>query len=212
MRTLVQCDFDGTITEKDVGFLLLDTFAAGNWRQLHKEYEEAGITVGRFNRDAFAMVRADRQSLSKVARAEVKIRPGFHELVAYCRRKDYRFVIVSNGLDFYINTILRDIGVEDIEVFAAQTRFHPDGLKVQYIGPDGRQLDDAFKEAYANSFLREDYRIIYVGNGTSDISPARRCHYIFATSNLLTHCKKLNLNCTPFIDLNDVVRGLELLG
>ena len=212
MTTLVQCDFDGTITEKDVGFLLLDTFADGNWRQLHKEYEEAGITVGRFNRDAFAMVRADRQSLSKVARAEVKIRPGFHELVAYCRRKDYRFVIVSNGLDFYINTILRDIGVEDIEVFAAQTRFHPDGLKVQYIGPDGRHLDDDFKGAYANSFLREDYRIIYVGNGTSDISPARRCHYIFATGNLLTHCKKLNLNCTPFIDLNDVVRGLELLG
>ncbi len=210
MRTLVQCDFDGTITEKDVSFLLLDTFTDGSWRQLNREYEEGKITVGHFNRDAFAMVRADRQSLSKVAKAEVKIRPGFYELVACCRRKGFRFVIVSNGLDFYIEEILRDIGLADIEVFAAQTRFHPESIKVQYVGPDGSHLDKEFKGTYVNSFLGEGYRIVYVGNGTSDVSPARRCHYIFATGDLVSLCEQANLGYSPFTDFNEVIRVLEL--
>jgi len=38
-KTLIQCDFDGTITEEDVSFILLDTFARGDWRRLLKEYK-----------------------------------------------------------------------------------------------------------------------------------------------------------------------------
>jgi len=208
-KTIVQCDFDGTITEEDVGFGLLDTFADGNWRQRLREYQEGKITVGRFNMEAFAMVKADRESLLKVAKSRVKIRPGFHELVACCRNKGFRFVIVSNGLDFYIKEMLRDIGLADIEVFAAQTTFHPEGLKVQYIGPYGSHLDADFKGAYVNSFLREGYRIIYVGNGASDFSPARQSHYVFATGDLLARCKQANLSCTPFTNFSEVIRVLE---
>ncbi len=211
-KTLVQCDFDGTITEKDVSFMLLDAFADRDWRQMLREYHEGKISVGRFNTDAFAMVKADRQALLEVARSnKMKIRRGFQELVACCRKKGFRFVIVSNGLDFYIEEILRDSGVRDIEVFAAKTRFRPEGLKVQYIGPDGSHLDEDFKEAYVNSFLGEGYRIIYVGNGTSDFLPARQCHHIFATGDLLAHFKQANLNCVPFTDFNEVVRVIERL-
>ncbi len=210
-KTLVQCDFDGTITEEDASFMMLDAFADGDWRQLLREYQEERISVGRFNKGAFAMVKADKQSLLEVVKGKVKIRPGFQELVTCCRSKGFRFVIVSNGLDFYIEEILRDIGMEDIEVFAAQTRFHPGGLTVQYVGPDGSHLDDAFKDAYVNLFLREGYRVVYVGNGASDLSPARQCHHIFATSTLLTHCRQANLDCVPFSDFNEVVDALERL-
>ncbi|MFC1932479.1 MtnX-like HAD-IB family phosphatase [Chloroflexota bacterium] len=210
-KTLIQCDFDGTITEEDVSFTMLDAFADGDWRQLFRDYEEGKISVGRFNTAAFAMVKADRQSLLEIVKSKVKVRPGFHQLVAYCRRRGFRFVIVSNGLDFYIEKILRDIGLADIEVFAAKTQFHPEGLKVQYIGPDGSHLDKDFKGAYVSSFLGEGYRIIYAGNGTSDLLPARQCYHIFATGNLLDHCKETKLDCTPFTNFHQVVEVLELL-
>ena len=211
MKTLVQCDFDGTITEEDVSFLLLDTFANGDWRQLLTEYREDKLSVGSFTTKAFAMVRANRQTLLKLVRNSVKIRAGFHELLAYCRRKGFRFVIVSNGLDFYIEAILRDIGIDNIEVLAAQTHFGPKGLEVKYTGPEGNQLQDSFKEPYIRLFLRNGYRVVYIGNGTSDTSPAKLAHHIFATDELLDYCKETNLKCTPFADLNDVVSGLELL-
>jgi len=210
-RTLIQCDFDGTIAEKDVSFILLDTFARGDWRQIHREYQEGRITVGRFNSAAFSLVKADRESLWKAAREQVKIRPGFQELVASCRRKGFRFIIVSNGLDFYIKAILKDIGLGDIEVYASRTRFHSAGLTVQYIGPDGTPLDEGFKEAYVNSFLDKGYQVVYIGDGTSDISAARRCHHVFAIGNLLALCRQENLSCTPFTDFHEVASALESL-
>jgi len=211
MKTLVQCDFDGTITREDVSFLMLDTFADGDWRQALAEYREGKISVGHFNMKAFAMIKTDRQTLLDFVKGKVEIRAGFDELLSYCRSRGFEFVIVSNGLDFYIKTILRDIGVDNIEVFAAQSQFNSEGVKVKYIGPEGDELQDNFKEAYTRLFLGRGYRVIYVGNGISDLSPARQAHYIFATGELPDFCRQMNLNCTPFVDLNDVVKGLELL-
>lgn len=213
MKTIVQCDFDGTITDKDVSFLLLDAFADGNWRELLDEYRQGKISVGVFNTKAFAMVKADKRTLLDFIfqKREVEIRAGFNELLTYCSEKGFKFVIISNGLDFYIEAILRDIGIDSVEVFAAQTQFCSDGLEVKYIGPDGSQLEDSFKEAYTQLFLSRGYRVVYVGNGISDSFPARQAHHVFATGDLLDFYKEKNLSCTPFNDLNDVVRGLEVL-
>ncbi|MCJ7743228.1 MAG: hypothetical protein MUO99_01535 [Dehalococcoidales bacterium] len=45
-KTIVQCDFDGTVTEEDVSFLMLDACADGDWRALHRQYEEAKYPSG----------------------------------------------------------------------------------------------------------------------------------------------------------------------
>jgi len=211
VKTIIQCDFDGTITEEDQAFLLLDAFARGNWRQLLTEYREGKISVGDFNTRAFAMVKEDKQTLVNFVKRTAKIRPGFQDLVAYCRGEGVQFIIVSNGLDFYINTILTDIGLENIEVFAAQAQFAYGGIEVKYIGPEGVHLDSNFKDTFTRLFLTKGYRVIYVGNGLSDLSPAKYAHRVFACDELLNLCKQTELNCIPFADLNDVVRGLKRL-
>ncbi len=210
-KDLVQCDFDGTITEEDVSFLLLDAFADGDWRRLLAEHKEGKISVGRFNTRAFTMIKENKQTLDRFVREKARLRPGFHKLLAYCQQKGYRLVIVSNGLSFYIKTILETVGVNNIELHAAQAHFGADGILARYIGPKGTEVQDGFKEAYIRHFLRNGYRVIYIGNGVSDISPAALAHHIFATGPLLAHYKEANLNCTPFVDLNDVVSGLKLL-
>lgn len=211
VKTLVQCDFDGTITVEDVSFLILDAFAKGDWRQLLAKYQEGRISVGCFNTKAFTMVKEDKQTLGRFVREKSRLRAGFHELLTYCQRKGFRFVIVSNGLVFYIRIILDTFGVDDIEVFAAQARFGPNGIEVRYLGPEGTELQDDFKEAYIRHFLENGYRVIYVGNGASDTASARLAHHVFATGALLAHCQEVKLNCTPFTDFNDIVRCLELL-
>ena len=211
-KTLIQCDFDGTITEKDTSFILLDTFAQGDWQKLLQEYKEHRISVAQFNTQAFAMVKADEPALLQVVNGKVKIRTGFHELVDYCAERGFRLVIVSNGLEFYVKAILKEIGVENIETHAAQAQFHPSGMEVQYTGPDGKQLDGGLKEAYIKLFLGQGYKVIYVGNGDSDIIPAQCAYQIFARGELLTYCKQNNLECNPFNSLTDVIRGMSLRG
>jgi len=211
VKTLVQCDFDGTITEEDASFFLLDTFAQGDWRRLLRDYKEHRISVGEFNTRAFAMVKADKSMLLGALKGEVRVRAGFHELVNYCLKKGFRLVIVSNGLDFYIRAVLKDLGLRNIEMHAAQASFHPEGMEVQYVGPDGKRLEDGFKEAYIISFLKLGYKVIYLGNGDSDIAPTKYAHYVFATGDLLAYCRENNLKYKPFETFIDVVRELNFM-
>ncbi|MBI2832243.1 MAG: MtnX-like HAD-IB family phosphatase [Chloroflexi bacterium] len=211
MKTLIQCDFDGTVTVDDISFILLDEFADGNWRAVLEEYRIGRISVGEFNARAFAMVKADKQSLVDMARRRAEVRPGFKDLLDYSKKNDFRFVIVSNGLDFYIETILKDMGLNNAEIFAARTQFAPSGLKVKYLGPDGNEILEGFKDTYSRLFREQGYRVIYIGDGSSDAAPARMAHRIFATGHLTERCRELNVRCMPFNDLNDVVRGLESL-
>ena len=213
MKLAVQCDFDGTITEEDVSFLLLDTFVGERWREMLREYTEGRIPVGTFNKRVFALVKADKQTqLDVVFNSDrVKIRPGLKELLDYCRERDYKFIIVSNGLTFYIEALLEKLGIDSVEVFAAANIFHPEGMKVSYIGPEGEEMEAGFKEAYTRLLIKDGYSVAYVGNGVSDIYPSRLALRVFATGDLLRKCREEGLECTPFNDLYDVIRGLEAI-
>jgi len=210
-KTIIQCDFDGTITEEDASFYLLDSYAEGDWRSILQQYKEGRITVGEFNTRAFAMIKEDEATLLSKLDENVRIRPGFRELLDYSAYRGFRFVIVSNGLQFYIEAILRALGIKGIEVRAATNRFQADGVQVQYVAPDGTVLQDGFKEAYIKLFLSEGYRVVYVGNGTSDSYASRHAHVVFATGDLLSYYQRHGLTCIPFDDLTDVVNGLAPL-
>jgi 2-hydroxy-3-keto-5-methylthiopentenyl-1-phosphate phosphatase len=209
MKTLVQCDFDGTITEEDISFLLLDAFAQGDWRRLLRDYKEHKISVGEFNTKAFALVKADEDRLLDALQGRFKVRAGFREFVTYCLEKGLRLAIVSNGLDFYIRAVLTDLGLANVEVHAAQASFRPEGMSVRYVGPDGKKLKDGFKEAYVESFLRLGYRVVYIGNGDSDVAPAKYAHHAFATGDLLAYGRENNLEYKPFETFLEVVRELN---
>lgn len=210
-KVLVQCDFDGTVTINDVSFLILDVFGKSDWRQLYDAYREGKISVGRFNTEAFAAVKATRKTLLEFVNGKAELRPGFLEFVAHCREKGLRLVIVSNGLDFYIRQILKSLSLGDIEFIAARTRFGKNGIDTHYYGPDGDIVEDAFKDAYLETFKRDGYRIIYIGNGTSDFSPASKASRIFATEDLLKQCQGTKLNFSPFTDFFDIIKGLKAL-
>jgi len=213
MKIALQCDFDGTVTEEDVSFLLLDTYVGSRWREYLKEYTEGRIPVGTFNKKVFGMMKADRQTMTDLVlnSDRVKIRPGFRELTDYCSQKGHKIVIVSNGLIFYIEAILENLGIDSLEVHAAESRFSPDGMEVRYLGPDGTEMEVGYKEAYTELLQQQGYNVIYVGNGASDIFSSRRAIKVFATSDLLEKCREEDLKCTPFTDFHDVIRGLESL-
>jgi 2-hydroxy-3-keto-5-methylthiopentenyl-1-phosphate phosphatase len=211
-KTLIQCDFDNTICADDVSFMLLDAFGDKNWRNLLTQYAEGAITVGRFNALAFGAIKADEQTLHNyIQNSRLTGRPGFKDLLQYCADKGHEFVVVSNGLDFYIRSFLKSIGVNHIKVFAAKTNFNPGGLDVAYIGPDGQVLDAGFKDSYVNLHRSRGYRVVYIGDGSSDVSPASQSHHIFARDELLRRCREKGLTCMPFEDFRDVKKGLERL-
>lgn len=212
-KTTVQIDFDGTVTEEDVSFLLLDTYVGGEWRKHLDEYSSGDITVGAFNKKVFGMMRSDRKTMTDFVlnSPHVKIRPGFKELINYCKKQGYKTLIVSNGLSFYIEALLKKQGIKGLEVHAAQNTFFKGGMDVKYLGPDGNEVDAGFKEAYAADLRKQGYNVIYIGNGTSDIYPARQAQQVFACEDLLKACTKEKLAHYPFKNFFEVIEVLKKL-
>jgi 2-hydroxy-3-keto-5-methylthiopentenyl-1-phosphate phosphatase len=214
MKRVIQCDFDGTLTIGEVSRLLLEEFAEGDWQSLTEQYTEGKISVQACNIIQFAMVKTDEKTITDFLTnsGRVEIRPGLRDLFKYCTEKALDIVIVSNGLKLYIDTVLRNLGIENIEVYAAESRFGEDGIELTYPGPDGASIEDGFKEFYSKA-LREKgcAAMYYVGNGVSDIYPARHADHVFAINGLLQQCRMEKLECTPFNDLYDVIRGLETI-
>ena len=210
-KILIQCDFYGTVTIEDASFAILDAYIPGKWQPLFSEYQQGKMAVGQFNSRVFSMINDTKENLLKVVFDNVNMRPGFREFVEYCGKNEYEFVIVSNGLDFYIEEILRRNGLDDIEFFASETEFQDNGISVRHRGPDGNYLDDKVKTAFTDSFLYEGYRVVYIGDGRSDLSPASKCHYVFATGSLLEHCKNVNLKCTEFTDFYEIINDMGTL-
>ena len=208
-NTLIQCDFDGTITIEDASFTILDAYIPEKWRPLFNEYQQGQMTVGEFNSTVFAMIKADKEALLKTVRDTVSVRAGFKEFLEYCRLKDYRFVIVSNGLDFYIKDILGSIGFRDVEVHASITVFRDDGLLVRHRGPSGQYLDNDVKAAFTDHFINQGYQVVYLGDGRSDVLPASKSHHIFATGSLIEYCNTANLTYTAFNDFNQVINVMD---
>jgi 2-hydroxy-3-keto-5-methylthiopentenyl-1-phosphate phosphatase len=210
MKTAVQIDFDGTVTMEDVSYFLLDTYAGDRWRQYLKDYIEGRISVGAFNREAFHMVKADRRTMTDlVLNTDVNIRPGFKELVDYCLQREYKVIIVSNGLLFYIEIILEKLGIGGIEIHASENEFSPEGMRVRYLDPEGDELEEGLKEAYTRQLTEQGYDVVYIGDGLSDIFPARRARRVFATGDLLVKCREEGIGCIPFSDFYDVIKGLK---
>jgi 2-hydroxy-3-keto-5-methylthiopentenyl-1-phosphate phosphatase len=211
-KTAVQIDFDGTVTLEDVSFLLLDTYVGSEWRKHLDAYSTGDITVGAFNQKVFGMMKADRKTMTDfvLSSPHVKIRPGFKELVDYCREKGYKTLIVSNGLSFYIEALLKTLGIKNLEVHAAENTFFKGGMDVKYLGPDGNPVDAGFKEAYTKDLRKQGYNVIYIGNGTSDIHPARLAQQVFACEDLLKTCTAEKLACHPFKDFFKVIEVLKL--
>ncbi len=210
-KTLFQCDFDGTITVNDISFLILDRYARGDWRGILELYKKGDITVGEFNSRAFSLVNEDRETLTGYVLDNYRIRPGFNELLNYCKDKNYRFIIVSNGLDFYIKAIINDLGLSNLETRSAKARFGQNCIDAVYEGPDGNVVADGFKEAFSRHFINQGYRIIYAGNGASDAPAARLAHHAFATESLVKRLDEVKAPFFQFDNLGEIVTRLREL-
>ena len=213
MKTAIQLDFDGTVTLEDIGFILLDTFVGNAWHQYLKEYDAGRMPLAPFSKKVFGMLTTDEKTLTDFVLTSdlVRIRPGFKEFLDYCKKRDYQVIIVSNGLTFYIEAVLQRLGISGLDIYAAENTFSSDGMKVRYLSPDGKELDSGFKEAYTEMLCQKGHKVVYIGDGNSDIYPSRKSDLVFATANLLKRCREENLKCYPFNDFSDIIGALEIL-
>ena len=208
---IIQCDFDGTIIRNNLSVVLREKFARGNWQKIDADYLDGHLTVEESNRLQFTLIKEPKEKLQEVIRQHIEVKPGFIEFVNYCRERDIPFVIVSSGLDFYIETVLAQIGMLDLELYSGRTSFGKDGIAVTYRDPEGNLINKGFKETYLAWLRKRDNYIIYMGDGLSDLTAARRADHVFATSYLLKVLNTEPVACSAFSDFIDLQQQMRRL-
>ena len=209
----IQCDFDDTITVQNVGAALLDKFAHDQraWQQIDEEYHSGLITVEECNRRQFAHVRVGQEAIQDFVVRTVEVRQGFSQVVDYCREESIRFVIVSNGIDLYIDAILLNLGLADLERYSGQARITNEGIAIDYIDPMGVSVERDFKLACLRYLQTGKQPIVCIGDGIADIPPALGADHVIARGELLDHFQRHLLPHFAFETFYDVRQHLQSL-
>ncbi len=208
---IIQCDFDDTIIRNNLSILLRENFARGSWQKIESDYLHGYLTVEQSNKLQFALIKEPKESLQEFVRQHIEIRPGFVEFVRYCQESAIPFVIVSSGLDFYIESVLTQIGMPDLELHCGQALFGKNGIAVSYTDPEGNIVNEGFKNKYLTWLKKRGKNIIYIGDGLSDLEAARQADHVFATAHLLRLLSDGAVLCDGFSDFHDLLHQVRLL-
>ena len=208
---IIQCDFDGTITRNNLSVLLRENFASAEWQKLENDYLHGSLAVEQSNKLQYRLVKESKEKLQEFVRQHIEVKPGFLEFVDYCRESAIPFVIVSSGLDFYIETVLAEIGMPDLELHCGQTYFGNDGIIVSYHDPEGNIINEGFKKKYLTALKKRGNNIIYIGDGLSDLEAARDADHVFATGHVPELLTVESVLYSVFSDFYDLLHQVRLL-
>lgn len=202
-KALVISDFDGTICTMDVGNKVLSHFTKKSWDNIDREYVKGSIG----SREAYSKIAplmvVNPLRLNAYVLKLAKIDPFFVKFYRLAKKKGVDVKIVSDGLDFYIRAIMEKYRLGEIEFFSNAVVFgNNDSLTFNF--PQANELCGrcgTCKNKILNDHRLMYEKIIYIGNGHSDICPSRYADLVFAKEVLLRKCEEEGT--TPYRPFHD---------
>ena len=123
----VLTDFDDTAALQNVAELLLNRFGDPTWKDVRQRFRSGELDLKEYQEITFRNIKADRATMRSYVQANARLRPYFRELWLHCQRNGFPMAVVSQGLDFYIDALLRREGFGSVPVYAVVTTFE-DGV------------------------------------------------------------------------------------
>lgn len=210
-RIEIFCDFDGTLTNRDTLWVLLERFAPPEWFAI-----ETGMLAGRIpEREG---LKAELRLIQEpddvlLATLEEEIRPaeGIDDLIGLVREKDWKLQVLSGGLIRFAGTLWRQWGYGDMPIFANDHRRNGTGgiEVIEAPFPHLKGHCNHCKRWHLEEAKRRGSTVIYVGDGLTDFCPAEIAHRRYAKWKLLEYLQKRGLEAIPFEDLRQVAEDLR---
>jgi 2,3-diketo-5-methylthio-1-phosphopentane phosphatase len=211
MKRLVLCDFDGTVSVRDTGYVLVNHFTSGNWEAIDRDFREGKIVSKEAYSRIAKILQGDESTLLRFIQEHSTIDPTFPFFYRYCRDQGTDVKIVSDGLDFYIRKILEIHGLSEIPFYANGIRFQ-DGEGIEISFPHSGEecgLCGTCKKRVIQIHRKEYDSILFVGNGLSDRCAAQEADFAFAKDSLYIYCIEHDIPCHFFKDFQEILNDLK---
>ncbi len=207
-------DFDGTITSCDTTDFILERFASSEWKHIEAEWDAGLIGSAECMQRQIALIQATQHELYE-ALDEVAIDPGFIDFVQFCQKQDLSLTIISDGVGYFIQHILKRYGLQQLPVIANHlmitahageaTRYH---LISPFKKPDCQSASGVCK-CHAVTRSPECVRL-YIGDGRSDFCVSNKPDLVFAKGKLVDYCADKEIPFIPYQKFTDVIRSLKM--
>jgi 2-hydroxy-3-keto-5-methylthiopentenyl-1-phosphate phosphatase len=210
--TLAICvDFDGTITRRDVGYHIFHKFSGGRNDEVLPDWKSGRITTREcFRREAALAIGSEQEILDYVDTFEIDAT--FHQFVDRCLSASVPLAILSDGMEFYIRRLLNREGLGHLTVFANQGILKNNAIEVQFPW-DNLACDrcGSCKAERINEFRHSTgrERIVFVGDGYSDVCAIQEAQVLFAKKDLEEYCRANNIDYQNYDTFADVLRSLR---
>ena len=211
MKTLILCDFDGTVTTRDMGYELLNRFSSGDWESVDREFCEGKIG----SKEAYSRIEdlfhGSEKEILDFVRTHSDIDSTFPEFYRSCKKSGMDVKIVSDGFDFYIRLILDLHGLSEIPFYSNVTTFGPGRHKV-FSYPhwhEGCGRCGTCKKRLVQTHRPQYETILYVGNGLSDRCGAQEADFVFAKDSLYAYCIDKDMPCHFFHSFQEILNDLK---
>ncbi len=208
----IVCDFDGTVSERDIGHHFFGRYIPGTERreELMDRWKVGLISSRDCLEQEIDWVRAGRDELDAFIEQE-RLDPYFKDFIDFCNRRKYDIHILSDGLDYYIDRLLMKFGLGFIS-FKANHLVLEDGsiqgIEFPYYNLMDCTMCGNCKRYHVEELEKRGFYVVYVGNGYSDRCPALYADLVLAKEDLLDHCRQEGIGYVPFENFRDVEREL----
>jgi 2,3-diketo-5-methylthio-1-phosphopentane phosphatase len=209
-RVALLVDFDDTAAEQNVAETLLKEFGGDGWQGFRESFRNGTMNLRHYQEKAFNEIESSLDEMGTVIAELAWLRSGFQELYTYCVSNDIQLSIVTNGLEFYVDSLLKKAQLRNIPSYSIGVTGQPKHLEYSY----PYATDECWEWGNCKCKVLFEHRaggtkIVYAGDGRSDLCASQQADYVFARSTLLEHCKQLGLTHQEFADFHDVLSAFQ---
>ncbi len=209
-RVALLVDFDDTAAEQNVAETLLKEFGGDGWQGFRESFRNGTMNLRHYQEKAFNEIESSLDEMGTVIAELAWLRSGFQELYTYCVSNDIQLSIVTNGLEFYVDSLLKKAQLRNIPSYSIGVTGQPKHLEYSY----PYATDECWEWGNCKCKVLFELRaggtkIVYAGDGRSDLCASQQADYVFARSTLLEHCKQLGLTHQEFADFHDVLSAFQ---
>ena len=201
----VLCDFDGTIVPCETIGEIYRRFAAPSCWEFVQRWIRGEISTQEELQACFGTIKATRGEMESIL-TTIPIDPAFPPFLGFCQEQGYRFAIVSDGLGWCIDYILRQYGIDDVTVYANEIHFEPHGFRLSFpwYHPES-PMRGVSKSAIVRRYQVEGCRVVFIGDGLSDTDAVKVADVVYAREKLLEYCRQRGIQAVGFSDLSELL-------
>jgi 2-hydroxy-3-keto-5-methylthiopentenyl-1-phosphate phosphatase len=213
-RPIIFSDFDGTFTEKDIGYRIFSFFSDRQNQKLVEDWKKGLISSRDCLLKEAAMLNCSLEEIYAFL-DNYKLASGAEDFYKIVTNQEIPFYIVSDGIDIYIDYILNKFGLGEIKQFSNRGTVRNNRMTLEFIYDNydchrcgcckgARIIDHVGNE-------NKNWNVIFIGDGFSDICALPQSDIIFARGDLLNYCRKKDINAIEYEDFFDIIDCLRKL-